>query len=67
MRDPVRAPRLAEIAGSERLPIQILTLDVNSDESVRACFASIAEPIDALVNNAGIEVHGRWRRCRSLR
>ncbi len=58
MRDPVRAPRLAEIAATERLPIQILTLDVDSDESVRACFASIAEPIDALVNNAGIEVHG---------
>ncbi len=58
MRDPVRAPSLAEIAASEQLPIQILTLDVDSDESVRACFASIAEPIDALVNNAGIEVHG---------
>jgi len=58
MRDPVRAPRLAEIAATERLPIQVVTLDVDSDESVRACFASIAEPIDALVNNAGIEVHG---------
>ena len=58
MRDPVRAPRLAEIAASERLPIQVLTLDVNSDESVKACFGSISEPIDVLVNNAGIEVHG---------
>jgi NAD(P)-dependent dehydrogenase (short-subunit alcohol dehydrogenase family) len=58
MRDPVRAPQLAQITARDGLPIQILTLDVDSDESVRACFASIAEPIDALVNNAGIEVHG---------
>jgi NAD(P)-dependent dehydrogenase (short-subunit alcohol dehydrogenase family) len=58
MRDPAGAPRLAEIAASERLPIQVLTLDVDSDESVRACFTSIAEPIEVLVNNAGIEVHG---------
>lgn len=35
-----------------------MTLDVDSDDSVRACFAAIAEPIDVLVNNAGIEVHG---------
>lgn len=58
MRHPQRAPQLGEIAASEKLPIEILTLDVDSDESVRACFAAITEPIDVLVNNAGIEVHG---------
>jgi NAD(P)-dependent dehydrogenase (short-subunit alcohol dehydrogenase family) len=58
MRNAVRAPQLKEIAGRERLPIEICTLDVDSDESVQHCFAGIHEPIDALVNNAGIERHG---------
>jgi NAD(P)-dependent dehydrogenase (short-subunit alcohol dehydrogenase family) len=58
MRDPARAPQLGELAKRERLPIQIRTLDVDSDESVRDCFAGISEPIDALVNNAGVERHG---------
>lgn len=58
MRHPERAPQLEQIASSEKLPIRVLPLDVDSDESVSACFESIAEPIDVLVNNAGIEVHG---------
>jgi NAD(P)-dependent dehydrogenase (short-subunit alcohol dehydrogenase family) len=58
MRNPVRAPQLGEIATRERLPIKICTLDVDSDDSVRICFAGIGEPIDALVNNAGVERHG---------
>src|ERR1035438_701258 len=58
MRSPVRAPQLGEIATRERLPIKICTLDVDSDDSVRVCFAGIGEPIDALVNNAGVERHG---------
>jgi NAD(P)-dependent dehydrogenase (short-subunit alcohol dehydrogenase family) len=58
MRNPARAPQLAEIAERERLPIRIHTLDVDSDDSVRVGFASIGEPIDALVNNAGVECHG---------
>jgi len=58
MRNPARAPQLAELAERERLPMQIHTLDVDSDESVRVCFAGIREPIDALVNNAGVECHG---------
>ena len=33
-------------------------MDVDSDESVRACFAGVTEPIDLLVNNAGLEAHG---------
>jgi NAD(P)-dependent dehydrogenase (short-subunit alcohol dehydrogenase family) len=58
MRNPAGAPRLGEIAAEENLPIQIRALDVDSDESVRACFSAIEAPIDVLVNNAGIEVHG---------
>jgi NAD(P)-dependent dehydrogenase (short-subunit alcohol dehydrogenase family) len=58
MRNPGRAPSLGEIAAREKLPIEIRTLDVDSDESVRACFEGIREPLDALINNAGIEHHG---------
>lgn len=58
MRNPDRAPQLAETAARERLPIRIHTLDVDSDDSVRACFSNIGEPIDVLVNNAGVERHG---------
>lgn len=58
MRNPAGAPRLAELAAAENLPIEILTLDVDSDSSVAACFSSLTTPIDVLVNNAGIEVHG---------
>jgi NAD(P)-dependent dehydrogenase (short-subunit alcohol dehydrogenase family) len=58
MRNPERAPQLGEVAKQEGLPIRIHRLDVDSDDSVRACFAEISEPIDVLVNNAGIERHG---------
>jgi NAD(P)-dependent dehydrogenase (short-subunit alcohol dehydrogenase family) len=58
MRNPAGAPRLGEIAAEENRPVEILTLDVDSDESVRACFSAIESPIDVLVNNAGIEAHG---------
>ncbi len=58
MRNPAGAPQLANIAADEKLAIEVLTLDVDSDDSVRRCFASINDPIDVLVNNAGIEVHG---------
>jgi NAD(P)-dependent dehydrogenase (short-subunit alcohol dehydrogenase family) len=58
MRDPQRSPQLSELAASERLPIEIRQLDVDSDESVRQCFTGIQERIDALVNNAGMECHG---------
>ncbi len=60
MRNPQRAPELG-VASSEKLPISILTMDVDSDQSVADCFAAIrarGEQIDVLVNNAGIERHG---------
>ena len=58
MRDLARGTELREIGSRERLPLEILQLDVDSDESVASCFASIAEPLDVLVNNAGVECHG---------
>jgi NAD(P)-dependent dehydrogenase (short-subunit alcohol dehydrogenase family) len=58
MRNPEGSPQLAQTAAAESLPLTIRKLDVDFDDSVRECFASIAEPIDVLVNNAGMEVHG---------
>lgn len=58
MRNLERAPELEETAANEKMRIKVLPLDVDSDESVSACFKAIAEPIDVLVNNAGIEIHG---------
>ncbi len=52
MRHPERATQLEETAANEKLPITVLSLDVDTDESVSACFKGIAEPIDVLVNNA---------------
>ncbi|BCS34980.1 short-chain dehydrogenase/reductase [Luteitalea sp. TBR-22] len=58
MRNPAASPELAEIAAREGLPLQVRTLDVDDDESVRACVAAVDGPIDVLVNNAGVECHG---------
>jgi NAD(P)-dependent dehydrogenase (short-subunit alcohol dehydrogenase family) len=58
MRNPDGAPQLAETARRDRLPIRIHRLDVDSDDSVSACFSEIREPIDALVNNAGVGFQG---------
>jgi NAD(P)-dependent dehydrogenase (short-subunit alcohol dehydrogenase family) len=57
MRNPQRAPELGQLAQRENLPITILTMDVDSDESVSAAVAEVltqTEQIDVLVNNAGI-------------
>jgi NAD(P)-dependent dehydrogenase (short-subunit alcohol dehydrogenase family) len=61
MRNSVRSPELGSLAAHEALPITILTMDVDSDESVSECFAAIygqGADIDVLVNNPGIERHG---------
>ncbi len=61
MRQPAAAPALAEAAAAESLPISVLPLDVDVDESVRDAIAAILTehgPIDVLVNNAGIERRG---------
>jgi len=61
MRNPSRAPELAERASQEKLPIKISVMDVDSDSSVKTAIADIykdAGHIDALVNNAGVEHSG---------
>lgn len=61
MRNPDRYPQLAQIALKEKLPIRVFTMDVDADESVKTTVAAIQKehgPIDALVNNAGIESRG---------
>ncbi|MGB2636700.1 MAG: SDR family oxidoreductase [Candidatus Acidiferrum sp.] len=61
MRNPSQSPELARAAAEEKLPITIITMDVDSDDSVRDAFAAIHAqlgPIDVLVNNAGIERAG---------
>jgi len=57
MRNPQRAPELGQLAERDNLPITILPMDVDSDESVKTAVAAVlaqAGQIDVLVNNAGI-------------
>ena len=57
MRNPQRAPELGQLAQRDSLPITILTMDVDSDESVKTTVAEVLTQdgqIDVLVNNAGI-------------
>jgi len=61
MRNPSRAPELAEKTAQEKLPIKISVMDVDSDISVKTAIADIyqdAGHIDVLVNNAGVERNG---------
>jgi NAD(P)-dependent dehydrogenase (short-subunit alcohol dehydrogenase family) len=61
MRNPDRAPELAQTAATEKLPISISAMDVDSDASVKEGVGKILQgvgPLDVLVNNAGIERTG---------
>ena len=61
MRNPARSPELQTIARKESLPISILRLDVDRDDSVvQAVRQVLAERghVDVLVNNAGILAFG---------
>ena len=54
-------PELKHIAEKEELKVIISAMDVNDDNSVKDTIEKIQKeygPIDVLVNNAGIEVHG---------
>jgi NAD(P)-dependent dehydrogenase (short-subunit alcohol dehydrogenase family) len=56
MRNPDKAPRLRKMIAKEKLPVTILTLDVDSDESVAAAASIVRSQsgfIDVLVNNRG--------------
>jgi NAD(P)-dependent dehydrogenase (short-subunit alcohol dehydrogenase family) len=61
MRNPSQSPELAETAASEKLPITVSKMDVDSDESVSHAIAAIQKEhgaIAVLVNNAGVERAG---------
>jgi NAD(P)-dependent dehydrogenase (short-subunit alcohol dehydrogenase family) len=53
MRNP-GACDLAEIATDERLPVTVLSMDVDDETSVADVFAEVGQSIDVLVNNAGV-------------
>ena len=56
MRNPAKgAGEITSIAEAEKLPLTVLPLDVDSDQSVRDVFAKTGA-IDVLVNNAGIAI-----------
>ena len=57
MRNPSSSPELAARAADNHLPIRVLRMDVDSDESVREAVQEVLSEhgqIDVLVNNAGI-------------
>jgi NAD(P)-dependent dehydrogenase (short-subunit alcohol dehydrogenase family) len=61
MRKPENANVLKQKIKEESLPVTIMAMDVNSDESVNKAINSILQEtgsVDVLVNNAGIERHG---------
>lgn len=61
MRNLEKAKGLMETKDNEKLPIEIIKLDVNSDESVNESIKKIIDQndrIDVLVNNAGYDVAG---------
>ena len=61
MRHPDPDGELARLVLQERLPVTIIALDVDNDESVSEAFQiAISQhgPIDALINNAGITQPG---------
>jgi NAD(P)-dependent dehydrogenase (short-subunit alcohol dehydrogenase family) len=61
MRKPERDQILRDTIEREKLPVSILALDVDSDESVVKTIAAVRSQagfIDTLVNNAGIERQG---------
>ncbi len=61
MRHPDRSPDLQSIAARESLPITVLPLDVDRDDSVKQAIEQIMAArgrIDVLINNAGISSIG---------
>jgi len=56
MRNPRNCPDLKELVTEEQLPLEILELDVDSDNSVKSAIDAIRERgdiIQVLINNAG--------------
>jgi NAD(P)-dependent dehydrogenase (short-subunit alcohol dehydrogenase family) len=60
-RSPAKSPELLALAAKEGLPIAVIPLDVDRDESVAAGVAHVLKArgrIDVLVNNAGVALLG---------
>ena len=61
VRDLSKAERIQEITNIEKLPLKIIRLDVNEDESIRIAIQKIISEsggIDILINNAGYGMFG---------
>ncbi|MGC2597359.1 MAG: SDR family NAD(P)-dependent oxidoreductase [Nitrososphaeraceae archaeon] len=61
MRNLEKSKNITEIINREKLPLQIVQLDVNNDRSVKEAIGKIEseqERIDVLVNNAGYVLLG---------
>jgi NAD(P)-dependent dehydrogenase (short-subunit alcohol dehydrogenase family) len=56
MRNLAKAAPLREAAAKEELPVEVIELDVTSQQSVDRAFAAVRAhgPVEVLVNNAGI-------------
>jgi NAD(P)-dependent dehydrogenase (short-subunit alcohol dehydrogenase family) len=61
MRDPAKRDKLDRAAGDAGVSVEVLPLDVTSDQSVAAAFESVrkeAGRVDVLVSNAGYGIGG---------
>ena len=66
MRNLEKSKTLTEIANREKLPLQVVQLDVNDDKSVKDAIYKIENEqgrIDVVVNNAGIFAYRSIRRA----
>jgi NAD(P)-dependent dehydrogenase (short-subunit alcohol dehydrogenase family) len=61
MRNLEKSKRITEIANTEKVPLQVVQLDVNDDRSVKEAIGKIESEqgsIDVLINNAGYVLLG---------
>ncbi|HET9774386.1 MAG TPA: SDR family oxidoreductase, partial [Nitrososphaeraceae archaeon] len=61
MRDTLKSDKIEKIAYNENLPLKVLSMDVDNDDSVRNAIHKILDEkkkIDILINNAGYGLFG---------
>ena len=61
MRDTLKGDKIQKIANKENLPLEVLSMDVDNDDSVKNAIHKIIDEkkkIDILVNNAGYGLFG---------